>query len=120
MYHRSYTMFIVWVPLSGGIKSRTWQGRILGPQFANQSNFVNWSVQFANGQSSCIGRNIYITLDDTKAKCIITNQRHVSRLRKYVPTNRPLHVIELEPLLDRFTNDSSVPRDNLQLDTTSS
>jgi len=44
-------MFIVWFPLSGGIKSRTWQGRILGPQFANRS-------KFANGQSSCIGRNI--------------------------------------------------------------
>jgi hypothetical protein len=35
---------------------------MLDPQFANRSKFANWPIQFANGQSSRIGRNIYVVV----------------------------------------------------------
>ena len=57
MYYWSYTIFIVWFPLSGGIRYRTWQGCILGPQLVRLSKLAHCSVQFVNGQSLCIGWN---------------------------------------------------------------
>ena len=53
LLHNSLTCLV-------GLNLVLWEGRMLDPQFTNRSKFANGPVQFANGQSSCIGRNIYI------------------------------------------------------------